>query len=63
MAPVEADDYIVQRRPHLVFVQGQDPRQHRAGAGLMVLEALLAGDEQLGDDPARVGLQAAAAAR
>ena len=39
---VEAGDDVVQRRPHLVLVEGQDARQHRSRSGLLVLEAFLA---------------------
>ena len=52
---VEAEDDIVQRRPHVVLVEGQDARQDRSRSGLLVLETLLAGHEQSGDDPRRVG--------
>ena len=52
---VEADDDVVQRRPHLVFGQGEDALEHHARSGLLKLEALLAGHEQLGDHPRWVG--------
>ena len=53
--PVEARDDIVQRRAHLVLVEGKDASQHRSRAGVLVLEPFLSGHEQPGDDPRRVG--------
>ena len=63
VTPVEPGDDIVQRRPHLVLVQGQDARQHRSRSGVLVLEAFLAGYEQPGDDPRRVGREPLRATR
>ena len=60
VTPVEAGDDVVQRRPHLVLVESQDALQHRSRAGVLVLEAFLPGYEQPGDDPRRVGRDAAA---
>ena len=36
--PVEARDDIVQRRAHLVFVEGKDASQHGSRSGVLVLE-------------------------
>jgi len=51
VTPIESGDHVVQRRPHLVIVQRQDPCQHRSRSGILVLETLLARHEQPGDDP------------
>ena len=51
VTPAEARDDIVQRRADLVLVQRQDAPQYRARAGVLMLETLLSGNEQSGDDP------------
>ena len=55
VTPVEARDDIVQRRAHLVLVEGKDAPQHSSRAGVLVLEPFLPGHEEPGDDPRRVG--------
>ena len=49
--PVETRDDIVQRRPHLILVEGKDASQHGSRSGVLVLEPFLSGDEKPGDDP------------
>jgi hypothetical protein len=61
--PVEAGDDIIQRRAHLVLVEGQDASKHCTRTGVLELETLLAGHEQPGDDPRRVGSDPLRAAR
>ena len=63
VTPVEAGDDIVERRAHLVLVEGQDASQHSTRAGVLVLETLLPGHEQSRDDPRRVGREPLRAAR
>ena len=63
VTPVEAGDDIVQRRAHLVLVEGKDALEHGSRAGVLVLEALLPGHEEPGDDPRRVGREPLRAAR
>ena len=60
---VEAGDDIVERRAHLVLIEGQYAIQHRTRAGILVLETLLPGYEQPRDHPRRVGHHPLRAAR
>src|SRR6202034_3661796 len=55
MASVEANDYVVQGRQNVVVAQGEDALEHHTRSGLLKLEALLAGHEEAGDLPRRVG--------
>src|SRR6202020_1406326 len=55
MASVEANDYVVQGRQNVVVAQGEDALEHHTRSGLLKLEALLAGHEEAGDHPRRVG--------
>ena len=55
MASVEADDHVIQGRLNVVVTQGEDALEHRSRSGLLKLEALLAGHEEPGDHPRRIG--------
>ena len=60
VTPVEAGDDIVQRRAHLVLVEGQDASKHCTRAGVLTLETLLPGHEQPRDRPSTGRPRAAA---
>ena len=63
VTPVEAGDDIVERRAHLVLVEGEDALHHGTRAGFLVLEPFLPGNEEPGDHPRRVGGEPLRAAR
>lgn len=54
VASVEANDDVVQGRVHVVVGQGEDALEHHARTGLLKLEALLPGHEELRDHSRRV---------
>jgi hypothetical protein len=43
--PAEPRDDVVQRRTHLILVEGKDAFQHRSRSGVLVLEPFLPGYE------------------
>src|SRR5215210_3438641 len=55
MPRVEPGYDIVQRQAHLVLIEGEDALEHCSGSGVLALEPFLAGDEEPGDDPRRIG--------
>ena len=53
MATVEPGDDVVEGRCDLGLVEGEDAGQHRTRSRVLLVEALVAGDEQPRDDAAR----------
>src|SRR4051812_45121634 len=52
---VEPGGHTVEGLLGLGLIEGEDAGEHCSAAGVLVVEALLAGDEHPGDDPAAVG--------
>ena len=58
MASVEPGDDVVEGRLRLVLVQGEDAGQHCARPGVLLVEALVTGNEQPRDDAGGIGPEA-----